>query len=114
MTDREKLVDIMRDSKSIGYWWFEETIAEFADHLLANGVTVQRWIPVSERLPSKEFDWVLVACKIVPEGEYGVPHIAEIRHGVWYADCYEVPLESAGTEVTHWMPLPEPPKEDET
>lgn len=30
-----------------------------ADHLIANGVTVQKWIPVSERLPEKNV-WVLV------------------------------------------------------
>lgn len=68
------------------------------------------WIDVNFKLPEGH-DWVLVACKLDPEGWYGVPHIAELRNGVWYADCFEVPLENAGVKVTHWMPLPEPPKE---
>jgi hypothetical protein len=41
-----------------------------------------------------------------------VPHIGELRNGVWWDDCYEVPLKDAGVEVTHWMPLPDFPKEE--
>lgn len=29
-------------------------ICEIADHLIANGVTIQKWIPVTERLPQEE------------------------------------------------------------
>ena len=103
MTDRERM-NVMFDK-------MHEKMVRIIEKFESGAVMMCRWIPVTERLPSKEFDWVLVACKLVPEGEYGVPHIAELRHGVWYTDCYEVPLESAGTKVTHWMPLPEPPKE---
>ena len=70
---------------------------------------MSEWISVKERLPSSDRDWVLVACKLMPEGFYGVPHVAELRGGVWWSDCYDVPLCSAGVVVTHWMPLPEPP-----
>ena len=70
---------------------------------------MSEWISVEERLPSSDHDWVLVACKLMPEGFYGVPHVAELRGGVWWSDCYDVPLRSAGVAVTHWMPLPEPP-----
>lgn len=68
-----------------------------------------RWVPVEEKLPDKDHDWVLVACEFVPEGGYGVPHVAELRNGVWYADCYDIPLEDAWVKVTHWMPLPDSP-----
>lgn len=66
------------------------------------------WIPVSERLPEKPtYDWVLIQCKLTPEDYYGVPHIGELRNGVWYSDCYIEPLEEmAGIKVTHWCPLP--------
>ena len=32
-----------------------------ADHLIANGVTVQKWIPVTERLPENEVDVLILA-----------------------------------------------------
>jgi hypothetical protein len=71
------------------------------------------WISVDERLPEKpDYDWVLVKCQMVPEGYFGVPHIAELRNGIWYSDCYDGPLEeTAGVKVTHWMPLPDDPVE---
>lgn len=74
----------------------------------------QKWIPVSERLPERpEYDWVLVQVKMNPEDYYGVPHIAELRNGTWY-DEDDLPLEEfRSVKVTHWMPLPEPPKEGE-
>lgn len=110
MDVREKLVELLGNS-------FEKqsekrgllTAPHTADDLIANGVTVQEWISVDDRLPSKQHDWVLVACKLVPEGWHGVPHIAELRNGVWWANCYDAPLAEEGIEVTHWMPLPEPP-----
>ena len=77
----------------------------------ANGVTVQKWIPVTERLPDKQHDWVLATGILVPEDFYGVPHIAELRNGEWWDDSGDFPLIDLGVEVTHWMPLPEPPKE---
>ena len=53
------------------------------------------WIPVTERLPEKN-TWVLAYCK------YN-------GHVVDYLDING--LWSYGN-VTHWMPLPEPPKEE--
>ena len=71
-----------------------------ADHLIANGVTVQNWIPVTERLP-EEWKRVLVY----------IPHIdgmtfAKLRGGSWYATWDSMKLD----HVSHWMHLPEPPK----
>jgi hypothetical protein len=42
-----------------------------ADHLLANGVTVQRWIPVTERLPSEK--------KVIDGEEYTKNVVVRIR-----------------------------------
>ena len=72
-----------------------------------------QWISVSERLPERPlYDWVLVAIKLVPENWYGVPHIAELRNGVWYSNSYNTPFESTcGIVVTHWMPLPKRPND---
>lgn len=78
---------------------------EFVDFM--PDVPVQRWIPVTERLP-EPFALVLVEMpgekpfKTVREGFIS-------RDGVWHSALYD---REPG-EVTHWMPLPEPPKENE-
>lgn len=88
-------------------------MTRLVDYLVQNGVTIQEWVSVDERLPEKQHDWVLAACKLVPEGYYGVPHIAELRNGKWWSDDGKFPLIEIGVKVTHWMPLPAPPKEVE-
>ena len=69
------------------------------------------WISVKDRLPDrKEHDWVLIVGEFL-EGGYFVPHIAELRNGIWYVDCYDEPFETlCGVKVTHWMPIPKLPK----
>lgn len=65
------------------------------------------WIPVEDGLPLKpEHDWVLVKVRLIPEGFYGVPHVAELRDGVWYCDCCDGPMEEClGLKVTHWADM---------
>lgn len=87
----------------------EERAQKSEDSIMTNN-----WISVTERLPEKpEYDWVLVQTKMISEGYYCVPHIAELVNGLWQSDCYEgLPLEeTAGVKVTHWMPLPPAPDE---
>lgn len=80
---------------------FQNSIEKFGDifakdvtrDLLANGVAVQKWIPVTERLPDETKDeYVLVVC------DYHGKIKVETRK-MWHIDSV----------VTHWMPLPEPP-----
>ena len=71
-----------------------------------------KWISVEDRLPENKRDWVLVACKLMPEGFYGVPQVAELRRGVWWSERWDAPFSLNDAEVTHWMPLPEPPEVD--
>ena len=96
---REKIIELLMQK---GFGVEGATIA--ADHLIANGVTIQKWIPVTERLPkvrqrilvyceSKTIEKHITACTYMG-GLYGKPEFS--RH------CHK---------VTHWMPLPEPPKE---
>ena len=94
----------------------EEHIADgdgygfYADYLIANGVTIQKWIPVTERLPNTA-ERVLV-CKTwlgtVYKPVYGYYQDFPNQKGCWYVltDVGYYPQR----EVTHWMPLPEPPK----
>lgn len=66
------------------------------------------WISVDDHLPDKDkYDWVLVQTWIDDvKGYFGVPHVAELRDGKWYAQKPE-DIESAYMiKVTHWMPLP--------
>ena len=66
---------------------------------LESNASVQKWIPVTERLP-EEFKEVLVyrftGCE--------VDSCVSIQKGYW---SYDPVCEY---KVTHWMPLPEPPK----
>lgn len=59
----------------------------------------QRWIPCSERLP-KEKQRVIVRCATVGTT------VGWILWGEWMTD-----LGRGCADVTHWMPLPQPPKE---
>ena len=98
MDVREKLVELL-DRFVYDEWYGNGDIAE---KLISNGVTVQEWISVKDRLPENIANRVLVVC--------------ERSNGVFYAH-YEKPfwinLETDKpfiSTVTHWMPLPEPPK----
>ena len=75
----------------------------YVDHLIANGVTIQKWIPVTERLPEDDSD-VLAYLRI---GEEGRIYPANYAKGMWFDCIFNAP---ATDTTTHWMPLPEPPK----
>lgn len=99
---REKLIELLSQVQYLG--GLEEKIA---DHLIANGVTIQKWIPVTERLPEKGAGNVLVVKQF-----RGKPYvdIGEVigETACCYSDEYCInPREHI---FTHWMPLPEPPK----
>lgn len=64
-----------------------------------------KWIPVSERLPADE-KWVLC---LTNTGMYWIAMWNYCNDGLWT----DHETWSSKTYITHWMPLPEPPKEDE-
>lgn len=79
-----------------------------ADHLIANGVTVQEWISVSERLP-KPWTPVLVyrpdmVSKILVAEHGGYCDEDDDGWQRYGKDLYNNPV------ITHWMPLPIAPK----
>ena len=61
-----------------------------------------RWIPVAERLPEKR-KWVLCKCQA------NIVDVLRFENAEWYHDPTHVYMYEF---VTHWMPLPEPPKEE--
>ena len=62
----------------------------------------QRWIPLSERLPDGDVASVLIHTNKggVSEGQY-YPCIKSWKQFRWSVE---------NADVTHWKPLPEPPK----
>ena len=111
MNVREKLIEILR--KPIFPHELVDPTEAVADYLLDSGVTVQEWIPVADRLPdNKEHDWVL-AQVVEDNGFMHIPTVMEYRQqrNDWFEETYGYISEHNGLfTVTHWMPLPEPPK----
>ena len=79
----------------------DEQVQRIADHLIMNGVTVQEWISVKDRLPENVKEGLLIALRW---GEVDIGWCEDGRWGSQFVDEYE------DGEVTHWMPLPRPPK----
>ena len=111
MDVREKLIEILR--KPIFPHELVDPIEAVADYLLDSGVTVQEWISVKDRLPdNKEHDWVL-AQVVEDNGYMHIPRVMEYRQAKddWFEETYGWLSEHNGLfSVTHWMPLPPPPK----
>ena len=116
MTDREKLIELMTDLYGGDPLHYGVKAYHIADHLIAHGVTVQQWVSVEDELPKTkkvingEVYYrnvaVLTEDKVIPE------KIAYYDEGIglWFQPLDIFPLRN----VTHWMPLPEPPKEEIT
>ena len=103
MDVREKLVE-----QAISHFWYGvshdifsepvKTYAKLAIEALEkeNGVTVQEWISVNDRLPEQ---WEEAIC-IAADGDMMIGKYTEWG---WMFPCYF-------EELTHWMPIPQPPK----
>jgi hypothetical protein len=102
---REKLIDIVETYADFLDWDTKYDLVDAVEELFAADNNVSRkWIPVTERLPEKNNQWVLCLCV------GGAMEVLKFDYVMWNWDsqypsrCY---MESY---VTHWMPLPEPPK----
>lgn len=105
---RYELVSIAQEAVDL----YEDEKLSLVDALLKNGVTIQRWIPVSERLPHAEYgesDNVLAMCGC------GIIYFLCFDGGNWCYPTGELYLwdwdNREEQRITHWMPLPDPPKE---
>ena len=99
MDVQEKLVELLDIIIQPG----QKTLGDIADYLISNGVTVQEWIPVTERLP-EHGDVVLCFMKF---GEHRIlqwDNVSSLWLGYGHGDDWQK------ADVTHWMPLPQPPK----
>lgn len=116
---RDKLIELANDVFKHLPWGeiSSHTAEELADYLIAHGVTfaednnVGEWIPVSERLPGKSGKY-LVRYELWGWGKL---------FNRWTGLCFfydEISkfIDDGGPvmgRITHWMPLPEAPKEGE-
>ena len=100
MDVREKLVELIESAR----YWGSGTSEEIADHLIDNGVTVQEWISVDDELP-KTGGYVVCIAKRNPFSRF-MPMVARIEKNGWVNPITEQYI----SEVTHWMPMPQPLK----
>ena len=136
MDIREKLVELLDDMQRSGTGYFGSAIEnkKIADYLIAHGVTVQENLEISDELLKQLKNAPITICKeeplieVVQEWisvndrlpEEKVNCIVHYKHaycdnddfwaiGMCFYDGNKFQLYWS-YKVTHWMPLPEPPK----
>lgn len=113
MDVREKLVELLNKANSacVGTDCFEgckfymenECLYKLmADHLISNGVTVQEWISVDERIPQ---NFVSVLGYMTDAGEF-----PPVRECYTVGNAFFFPALGDIHPVSHWCELPQPPK----
>ena len=131
MNVREKLVDIVCDATQINGCIHScnhppcAMVCGIVDALIENGVTVQEWISVDDRLPEYPGHYLVCTsinywhggCMDINENHKYHPNGTPVGYDgstMSVLDCY---YDVAGhwnrvcdSHVTHWMPIPEPPK----
>lgn len=109
MTDREKLAELIFKSLCRHIHKSCKLAENIADDLIANGVTVKEWVSVSES--PKENGTYCVIVENHKNRKVKMRTYARYRNGRWL-DLYD-DWENRCWHITHWMPLPEPPEEEE-
>lgn len=101
MDAKKKMVEILGEfilwPSKMKNVWMPQAIEKLADHLIANGITVQEWISVKDRLP-EENTTVIVAT------DDGIVFQCLYSYDGW--DLWD----DNDVNITHWQPMPQPPK----
>ena len=112
MDVREKLVELLEIIIQPG----QKTLGDIADYLISHGVTVQEWISVKDRLPEETGRYLAVKKRIAPD-DFGGNGTDIVILRFFVDDGFKMPRhipdwinEAINEEVTHWMPIPQPPK----
>ena len=112
MDVREKLFTLFQDCNNPSWKWFPNNaeMLKLIDYLIANGVTAQEWISVDDRLPEND---VMVIGYTPCDGFMFVGYYHEEPKYDWKVWRIVTAMRSTKVmtkKVTHWMPLPQPPK----
>lgn len=99
MDVREKLVELL----NIIIQPCQKTLGDIADYIISSGVTVQEWISVDDGLPEEK-----VKCIVHYKHAY-CDNDDYWAIGICFYDGEKFLFDPA-YKVTHWMPLPNPPK----
>ena len=107
MDVREKLVELIvwiedQMTRAYPYTTDQFRIETTVDHLIANGVTVQEWISVDERLPE---NFISVLGYMTDAGEF-----PPVRECYTVGNAFFFPALGDVHPVSHWCEIPQPPK----
>ena len=82
-----------------------------ARKLIEDAPAVREWIPVSERLPDKDGEYLV---RFADKGIFNAEYESKFgSFGYWFSIMWDEDADwFPYVGVTHWMPLPEPPKEE--
>ena len=108
MDVREKLIEIVKTKydhfcDQCGINKDSKYTENLVSYLIANGVTVQEWISVDEMLPEEK-----VNCIVHYKHAY-CDNDDYWAIGICFYDGEKFQMDWS-YKVTHWMPLPKPPK----
>ena len=106
MDVREKLVELLKEIVAIQECGFGDprpTYETVASYLMSHGVTVQEWVSVKDRLPEESGMYIVTA----NDG-----HAQRVSFVQWQKKnrMWNLTGERSYWRVTHWMPMPHPPK----
>ena len=95
MDVREKLVELLKQIKYV-------SVENAANILIDNGVTVQEWISVDEKLPQ---NFISVLGYMTDAGEF-----PPVRECYTVGNVFFFPALGDIHPVSHWREMPQPPK----
>ena len=95
MDVREKLIELLKQIKYV-------SVENAANILIENGVTVQEWISVDEKLPQ---NFISVLGYMTDAGEF-----PPVRECYTVGNVFFFPALGDIHPVSHWREMPQPPK----
>lgn len=112
MSYREKLIEALKNAPD--EYGVIKMSTQIRDIIVEELEKDSKWISVKERLPTSIVNKVLVWLEHEDlNGYIGFGHYEKYKgQEIWYDIEHNEAFSIRGYAVTHWMPLPEPPKEE--